>query len=155
MLWRVRSMLSPTVSRAADIKINEDVVVPRGRLAEALRLIEELGRRHRLSVVNYGHAGDGNLHVSFLVSDHPEEKRRAEEAVSELFRLVLRLGGSVTGEHGVGLTKVKYLAWEIGEEGSRAMRKVRDAFNPRTLLNPYKIFEEAGAEALQRDTRLV
>ncbi len=153
-LWRMRSMLSPTVSRAADIKINEDVVVPRGRLAEALRLIEELARRHRLRVVNYGHAGDGNLHTSFLVDDDPEQKRRAEEAVSELFRLVLRLGGSVTGEHGIGLTKVKYLAWEIGEEGAAAMRKVRDAFDPRTLMNPYKIFLEPGAEAIQGDKRL-
>ncbi len=153
--WRMRSMLSPTVSRAADIKINEDVVVPRGRLAEALRLIEELARRHGLRVVNYGHAGDGNLHTSFLVDDDPEQKRRAEEAVSELFRLVLRLGGSVTGEHGIGLTKVKYLAWEIGEEGAAAMRKVRDAFDPRTLMNPYKIFLEPGAEAIQGDKRLV
>ncbi len=153
-LWRMRGMLSPTVSRAADIKINEDVVVPRGKLAEALRLIEELARRHGLRVVNYGHAGDGNLHTSFLVDDDPEQKRRAEEAVSELFRLVLRLGGSVTGEHGIGLTKVKYLAWEIGEEGAAAMRKVRDAFDPRTLMNPYKIFLEPGAEAIQGDKRL-
>ena len=154
-LWRMRSMLSPTVSRAADIKINEDVVVPRGRLAVALRLIEELARRHSLRVVNYGHAGDGNLHTSFLVDDDPEQKRRAEAAVSELFRLVLRLGGSVTGEHGIGLTKVTYLAWEIGEEGAAAMRKVRDAFDPRTLMNPYKIFLEPGAEAIQGDKRLV
>ena len=103
---------------------------------------------------NYGHAGDGNLHTSFLVDDDPEQKRRAEEAVSELFRLVLRLGGSVTGEHGIGLTKVKYLAWEIGKEGEAAMRKVRDAFNPRRLMNPYKIFLEPGAEAIQSDKRL-
>ncbi len=154
VLWRLRSMLSPTVSRAADVKINEDVVVPRGKLAEALWLIEELARRHRLRVVNYGHAGDGNLHTSFLVDDEPEQKRRAEEAVSDLFRLVLRLGGSVSGEHGIGLTKVKFLGWEIGEEGAAAMRKVRDAFNPRQLMNPYKIFEEPGAEAFQGDKRL-
>jgi glycolate oxidase len=154
MLWGLRSMLSPTVSRAADIKINEDVVVPRGRLAEALHLIEDLARRHRLRVVNYGHAGDGNLHTSFLVDDEPEQKRRAEEAVSDLFRLVLRLGGSVTGEHGIGLTKVKFLSWEIGEDGADAMRKVRDAFNPRQLMNPYKVLVEPGAEAFQGDKRL-
>jgi len=154
VLWRSRSMLSPTVSRVADIKINEDVVVPRERLAEALQLIEELARRHRLRVVNYGHAGDGNLHTSFLVDDDPEQKRRAEEAVSDLFRLVLRLGGSVTGEHGIGLSKVKFLSWEIGEEGAAAMRKVRDAFNPRQLMNPYKVLAEQGAEAFQGDKRL-
>lgn len=154
LLWRMRSMLSPTVSRAADIKINEDVVVPRGRIAEALRLIDELARRHQLKVVNYGHAGDGNIHTSFLLDNTPEQKRRAEEAVSELFRLVLRLGGSVTGEHGIGLTKVKYLAWEIGEEGVAAMRKVRAAFNPSMVMNPYKIFLEPGAQAIQGDKRL-
>lgn len=154
LLWRTRSMLSPSVSRSADIKINEDVVVPRGRLAEALQRIEELGQRHHLRVVNYGHAGDGNLHTSFLLDNDPEQKRQAEEAVSELFRLVLRLGGSVTGEHGIGLTKVKYLAWETGEAGVTAMRKVRDAWSPGTLMNPYKIFMEPGAEAIQGDTRL-
>lgn len=155
LLWRTRSMLSPSVSRAADIKINEDVVVPRGRLAEALQGIEELGRRHHLRVLSYGHAGDGNLHVSVLLDNDPEQKRRAGEAVAELFRLVLRLGGSVTGEHGIGLTKVRYLAWEIGEAGAAAMRQVRDAWSPGMLMNPYKIFMEPGAEAIQEDQRLV
>jgi glycolate oxidase len=154
LLWQARSMLSPSVSRSADIKINEDIVVPRGRLAEALQIIEELGQRHHLRVVNYGHAGDGNLHTSFLLDNDPEQKRQAEAAVSELFRLVLRLGGSVSGEHGIGLTKVKYLAWETGEVGVTAMRKVRDALNPGMLMNPYKIFMEPGADAIQRDQRL-
>lgn len=154
-LWRARSMLSPSVSRSADMKINEDIVVPRGRLVEALQLIQELGRRHHLRVVNYGHAGDGNLHTSFLLDDDEQQKRQAEAAVSELFRLVLRLGGSVTGEHGIGLTKVNYLAWETGEAGLAAMRRVRDALNPGMMMNPYKIFMEPGAEAIQRDQRLM
>jgi glycolate oxidase len=155
LLWRARSMLSPSVSRSADIKINEDIVVPRGRLAEALQLIEELGLRHHLRVVSYGHAGDGNLHISFLLDNDAEQKRQAETAISELFRLVLQLGGSASGEHGIGLTKVKYLAWETGEAGMAAMRKVRDAFNPGTLMNPYKIFMEPGADVIQRDQRLM
>jgi glycolate oxidase len=155
LLWRARSMLSPSVSRSADIKINEDIVVPRGRLAEALQLIEELGQRHHLRVVSYGHAGDGNLHTSFLLDNDAEQKRQVETAISELFRLVLQLGGSVSGEHGIGLTKVKYLAWETGEAGVAAMRKVRDAFNPGTLMNPYKIFMEPGADAIQCDQRLM
>ncbi|WP_337286847.1 FAD-linked oxidase C-terminal domain-containing protein [Candidatus Methylomirabilis sp.] len=155
LLWRARSMLGPSVSRSADIKVNEDIVVPRGRLAEALQLIEELGQRHHLRVVSYGHAGDGNLHTSFLLDNDAEQKRQAEAAISELFRLVLRLGGSVSGEHGIGLTKVKYLAWETGESGVTAMRKVRDALNPGMSMNPYKIFMEPGADAIQRDQRLM
>jgi len=69
--------------------------------------------------------------------------------------MVLRLSGSVTGEHGIGVTKVKYLDWEFGQEGANAMQKVRDAFNPAALMNPYKVFEVPGAEALQGDKRLV
>ncbi len=153
-LWQARSMLSPSVSRSVDIKVNEDIVVPRERLAEALQQIEELGRRHHVRVVTYGHAGDGNLHTSFLLSNNVEQKQQAEAALSELFRLVLRLGGSVTGEHGIGLTKIAYLAWEVGEAGIAVMRKVRDALNPGMLINPYKIFMEPGADAIQRDQRL-
>jgi len=129
-------------------------VVPRGRLAEALMEIQKLSQRFDLQVATYGHVGDGNLHTNLLLQNDPEEKRRGEEALAELFRLTLRLGGSVSGEHGIGLTKVKYLDWEIGQEGREAMVKIREALNPRSLMNPYKIFVEPGAEALQQDTRL-
>ena len=153
-LWKARAALSPALSRSTAIKVNEDVVFPRGRLAEALQAIEELGRRYDLRIANYGHAGDGNLHTNFLLQDTREEKRRAEEALEELFHLVIRLEGSVAGEHGIGLTKVKYLAWELGEAGLKTMVRVRDVLNPGAVMNPYKIFLEQGGEALQRDTRL-
>lgn len=154
-LWRARSVLSPTLSRAFPIKVNEDIVIPRGSLAEALRGIQELGRRFNLLIANYGHVGDGNLHTNLLLKNDPEEKRRGAEALSELFRLTLRLGGSVSGEHGIGLTKVKYLDWEIGEIGREAMVKIRETLNPRSVFNPYKVFKEPGAEAIQQDTRLL
>lgn len=153
-IWRARGSLSPTLSRATPIKINEDIVVPRGKLVEVLMEIQELSRRFDLRVATYGHVGDGNLHTNLLLQDDPEEKRRGEEALAELFRLTLRSGGSVSGEHGIGLTKVKYLDWEIGQGGREAMVKVREALNPRSLMNPYKIFVEPGAEALQQDSRL-
>ena len=94
-----------------------------------------------MSINNFGHAGDGNLHVTFMCdSRNTEQMERVEKAVDELFEQTLKLGGTLSGEHGIGVTKLKYLEWEVGKEGIRMMKKIKSAFDPDNIVNPGKIF---------------
>ncbi|MDW8237179.1 MAG: FAD-linked oxidase C-terminal domain-containing protein, partial [Aquificaceae bacterium] len=108
-LWSARKSLGPALARIASGKINEDIVVPRSKLATFLECLKDLSNKHSLKVVVFGHIGDGNLHANILYDkSDPSEEHRAELLVDELFELTLLLGGSITGEHGVGITKRKF-----------------------------------------------
>ncbi len=103
--------------------------------------IEEIGRRHGLTIGNYGHAGDGNVHVSILLKeDTPELVEEAEKAVEEIFRATLEAGGTLSGEHGIGNTKSRYLSMEIQPREMGLMRDLKRLFDPKNILNPGKMF---------------
>ena len=120
-------------------KLAEDIAVPVDRLADAIRGSAEIGARYGLETMSWGHAGDGNLHTSFLVApESRDEHARAESACEELFDLALRLGGTITGEHGIGLLKRSHLADQLGPAGQRLNAEIKRAFDPKGLLNPGK-----------------
>jgi glycolate oxidase subunit GlcD len=138
-LWTWRDSISPRVTAVRGGKLAEDVAVPVDRLAEAIRGSSEIGGRHGLETMSWGHAGDGNLHTSFLIAPGDAgEHDRAEAACEELFDLALELGGTITGEHGIGLLKRSHLAQRLGPAGQRLNAEIKRAFDPKGLLNPGK-----------------
>lgn len=140
-LWAARKALSPLLRDIAPKKINEDVAVPVSRLPELLSGIERLAAYHRVANVNFGHAGNGNIHVNLLVNpDDPEAMQRAEACLDEVFALVLKLNGTLSGEHGVGMTKRPYVPREIDAATMALMKSVKLVFDPYNILNPGKLF---------------
>ncbi len=137
-LWKARRILSPAITKIKPKKINEDVVVPRSRIPQLISGTYEIGRRFGVTVVNFGHAGDGNIHVNFLFDESQE--KIVEEAVAEVFKLSISLGGSISGEHGIGWMKKPYLPLEV-KEALFKMMEVKKALDPNNILNPGKIFD--------------
>jgi glycolate oxidase len=139
-LWVLRRSVSPALARVAPTKINEDVCVPRSRLPELVRAIENLARNYELNIYTFGHIGDGNLHVNIMTDVRNEEEMgRVEGCAEALFEATLALGGTISGEHGIGVAKAKYLPREEGAVGMRLMGEVKSAFDPAGILNPGKI----------------
>jgi glycolate oxidase len=140
-LWKARRDVGPSLARIAPHKMNEDVVVPISKLSEAILKIHSIAERHRVACACFGHAGDGNIHVNFLLhKENQDEVQRTEEAIRETFALVVSLGGSITGEHGVGTTKQPYVSMELSKEVMEAMVRVKKALDPANIMNPGKIF---------------
>lgn len=138
-LWAARKALSPSLRSLAPKKINEDVVVPVTRLAELVAGLGELSRKHGIRIVSFGHAGNGNLHVNLLVDpDDPAQMRAIEHCLGEVFALVLRLEGTLSGEHGIGLDKREFVGLEVPETTLALMREIKRVFDPRGILNPGK-----------------
>lgn len=142
-LWASRKQMSIAVRSRAKHKLSEDVVVPRTRLGELVQKVERLGEEHRIDALSYGHAGDGNLHVNFLWND-PDEKVRVDQAIDGLFRATIALGGTLSGEHGIGLTKAPYLGIEQAPALVGLEERLKAAFDPQGLMNPGKIFPARG-----------
>ncbi len=141
-LWTARKNLGPALGNLKTGKINEDIVFPRTYLAEALPKLREIAKKYDLLMVIFGHIGDGNLHVNFLYDKaNKEEEERAERAVDEVFELALSYHGSITGEHGVGLTKKKFLRWQFGDTGYELLKGIKLLFDPKNLFNPGKVIE--------------
>ena len=130
------------LARVGPTTILEDATVPRNRLPEMVRCIQETGRRHNLKIGTFGHMGDGNLHPTFLTNEkNQEEMHRVELAMKEIFARAIELGGTITGEHGVGLAKKDFLPAAVGELNVGVMRSIKAAFDPQGILNPGKIFD--------------
>jgi len=139
----VRRELSPALKTIAPTKLNHDVVVPRGRIADLFELLQELRDGFDLTIACFGHAGDGNIHVNFMVhADDPAEMARARRAERLLFEGVVAREGSISGEHGVGFTKAPYLGLELSPDTIALMKRVKHAFDPTGILNPGKIWTE-------------
>ncbi len=138
-LWAARKSLSYVTRKMATHKIAEDVVVPRSRIGALLSRAEEIATREKVRHLTYGHAGDGNLHVNFLW-DTPDEEPAIARAVEALMRATVELGGTLSGEHGIGLAKAPYLALEQSPELIQLQKDLKRVFDPKGLLNPGKIF---------------
>jgi glycolate oxidase len=141
-IWRVRRELSPSLKMIAPLKFNHDVVVPKARIPQLFSLVEELKLRFRLRIPCFGHVGDGNIHVNIVASPDEDEIRRVHEAENVLFRGVVALEGSISGEHGIGFAKAKYLGLELTPDTIALMKRVKAAFDPNGILNPGKIFPD-------------
>ncbi len=140
-LWKARQSLSPALRKIAPKKINEDVVVPVSKIPELIDGLEKLSESSGIKIVNFGHAGNGNIHVNLLTDpDDPEKMQLAYKCLDETFDLVLRLGGTLSGEHGVGLEKREYIGREIDPITLGLMTDIKMQFDPAEILNPGKIF---------------
>jgi FAD/FMN-containing dehydrogenase len=138
-LWRWRDGASIAVGAQRGGKVSEDIVVPVDRLCEAIHATVEIGARHGLEACSWGHAGDGNLHSTFMIDlDDPRELERAEQAADELFALAAQLGGSVSGEHGVGWVKRGALSRQWSPAALALHEAIKRTFDPKGLLNPGK-----------------
>ncbi|MGH9237013.1 MAG: FAD-binding oxidoreductase [Vicinamibacterales bacterium] len=140
-LWTIRRQVSLALRATGLLKINHDVVVPRGRIPQLFNVVDELRRRFDLRIACFGHAGDGNIHVNLMIHrDDAGEMARAKQAERVLFERVVALEGSISGEHGIGFAKAPYLALELDAAQIDLLRRVKHAFDPHGILNPGKIF---------------
>ncbi len=145
-LWAARRMLSKATRRLARHKLSEDIVVPRTRIADLLDVTDDIGEKTGVRHLAYGHAGDGNLHVNFLWDDD-SERPAVDRAIGLLMRATVDLGGTLSGEHGIGVSKAQYLPLEQSEDLIALQRDIKRAFDPKDLLNPGKIFPTPGHKA--------
>jgi len=139
-LFAFRRAISPAIYRLGAKKLNEDICVPRDCLAECFKRLEEIAERYDLNMANFGHAGDGNIHINILLRDEAREGKKAKAAVKEIFQMAVALGGTISGEHGIGVTKAPYLNMEIDPEEIKLMKAIKRLFDRHGLLNPGKIF---------------
>jgi glycolate oxidase len=140
-LWKARRSISPALYAIKPKKMNEDIVVPRSRVPDIVREIGAIAKKYDLLIVNFGHAGDGNIHTNIMID--VAELPKAEEAVKEIFAATLAMGGSISGEHGIGLAKAPYLSMEVGRDALVAMQRIKQALDPNGIMNPGKIFLNA------------
>jgi glycolate oxidase len=139
-LWKMRRAISPSLARIAPNKMNEDVCVPRSKLPDLVESVGRLAEKYSLQVPTFGHAGDGNLHVNVMLDKrNKDEVRRAEALVVELFEATMDLGGTISGEHGIGITKLDYLPDQLGPAGIELQGNIKKAFDPQSLINPGKV----------------
>ncbi len=144
-LWTLRRSISPALYALKPKKLNEDIVVPVSRMPDILAEIERIARKQGLLIACFGHAGDGNIHVNVMLDQGEEE--RGEAAVRAVLEAVVRMRGSISGEHGIGLAKAAFLPLEAGPAALAAMRRIKRALDPKDILNPGKIFlDEAVGE---------
>lgn len=143
-LWKTRKALSPALRNVAPKKINEDVVVPVSRIPALISGLESLSKQTGITIINFGHAGNGNIHVNLLLDPSVKEQaEKAEACLSSLFDLVLQLGGTLSGEHGIGLVKREFVSREIDPVALNLMRLIKQQFDPNQILNPGKVFPTA------------
>jgi glycolate oxidase len=135
--------MSHAIKKLTKHKMSEDVVVPRSRMPELLERVERCAERERIQWLAYGHAGDGNLHVNYLWNE-PDERPRVDRAIAQLFRDTVELQGTLSGEHGIGVTKAPYLSLEQSDAVIALQQRIKAQFDPKGLLNPGKIFPSAG-----------
>jgi D-lactate dehydrogenase len=139
-LWAARKALSPALRTLAAGKINEDVVVPVSRIPDLVAGVQALAREFALPIVSFGHAGNGNLHVNILFDpDDAAQSQRARDALARVFALALALGGTLSGEHGIGLAKREFMPQAVDAPTLALMRQLKTAFDPDGILNPGKL----------------
>ena len=146
-LWQARRAISPSMAKLKPNKINEDIVVPRSKIPDAIMGTRDIARKYNIIIANFGHAGDGNIHVNVMIDkSNSGEFERGKKAVEEIFRLVLSLGGTISGEHGIGTAKMPYIGMELSPAAIDVMRRIKQVLDPKGVLNPGKIFPKDRVE---------
>jgi len=141
-IWEVRRRVSPSLRKVNPDKFNEDIVVPRSKVPDMISKLERLSEKYGVPIVNFGHAGDGNIHVNVMVDlaeDGMQEK--VDRVMKEIFHAAVSLEGSISGEHGIGTSKMDYLGMEVDSLTIDYMRRIKRALDPGNILNPGKIFD--------------
>ena len=142
-IWKVRRIVSPSLRKVNPDKFNEDIVVPRSKVPDMIRALESISKKYQVPIVNFGHAGDGNIHVNVMVDMSTEGMTETIGVVmEEVFAAAVSLRGSISGEHGIGTSKAKYMSMELNPETIRYMQRIKRALDPHNILNPGKIFTD-------------
>ncbi len=140
-LWEARRSLSPALYHIAPNKISEDIVVPRDRIPSLLGELRRLSEESGIKIICFGHAGDGNIHTNIMIDKtNNEELSKGLNLIKKIFEITINLGGSISGEHGIGLTKAPYIKMELKEREIELMKEIKKVFDQKGILNPYKIF---------------
>lgn len=140
-LWQARNALAPSLREAAPKKINEDVVVPVTEMPKLIKGLGQLSKKHDIPIINFGHAGNGHIHVNLLLnSNKTEHDKKIKHCLDDIFTLVLELNGALSGEHGVGISKRDFIDRELDANSIELMRNIKNQFDPNGILNPDKIF---------------
>jgi D-lactate dehydrogenase (cytochrome) len=140
-IWEVRRQISRRIQDNANLYVPEDVAVPINRIAELVEALPELEEKYGLEIYTFGHAGDGNIHISLSIQNL-ENIERVEKCVETIYALVLKMNGTISGEHGIGIAKRKFLSMELSKESIRLQAGIKKLFDPNLILNPNKIFPD-------------
>ncbi|GAW91563.1 FAD-binding oxidoreductase [Calderihabitans maritimus] len=141
-IWQARRAALPALAQVSPTTVLEDATVPRSKIPDMLKALRHIAEKYQLTIGTFGHAGDGNLHPTILTDENnAEEMKRVHKAVDEIFEVALSLGGTLSGEHGIGIAKQKYLEKEFGEAGIEALKAIKKALDPENILNPGKILK--------------
>lgn len=140
-IWFARRNCSQSINIYGTLKLNEDITVPRSKLPELLEGIEQISSKYGFKVPCFGHTGDGNVHTNVMIPDKNDEKQvqKGHEAITEIFKLAVNLGGTLSGEHGIGLSKAPFMKLAFSEAEMNLFRAIKKAFDPNNILNPYKM----------------
>jgi glycolate oxidase len=145
-LWQARRSVSPSLARKAPNKLGEDISVPRSQIPAAVRRIKEISRQYDLPIVVFGHAGDGNLHPNILFDMRdPEQWERVQAIVEEVFDMAVELGGTLSGEHGVGVLKREFMERALGGDSIEIQQRIKQALDPKGILCPGKVLPDLAA----------
>ncbi|MFC0524593.1 FAD-binding oxidoreductase [Pontibacillus salicampi] len=151
-IWHARKQVSPAIAKIKPTKVSEDATVPRSKIPDMMDRLHDIKEKYKVEVVVFGHAGDGNLHPNVLCDKRDqEEMKRVEDAVEEIFQAAIELGGTLSGEHGIGTMKAPFMEQELGEVGLMMMKRIKDAWDPKGIMNPGKIFPEKGQKLVLRN----
>lgn len=143
-IWQVRRIVSPSLRKVNPDKFNEDIVVPRSKVPDMIRALEKISRDYGVPIVNFGHAGDGNIHVNVMVDlQQKGMSKKIDKVMDEVFGAAVKLKGSISGEHGIGTSKAKYMQMELDIATVSYMQRIKAALDPNNILNPGKIFLES------------
>ena len=145
-LWAPRRAISPAVYLKGAVKINEDLCVPPNKTGDILRKIHAVSEKYEIPIINFGHIADGNIHTNLMVDDTPDDLKNAHRAVAEIFGEVVKLGGTLSGEHGIGNRKSEVIEIEIPPRELRLMRDIKMLLDPKGILNPGKMYPAVGAD---------
>ncbi|MET3318912.1 UNVERIFIED_ORG: glycolate oxidase [Peribacillus simplex] len=144
-LWRARKLVSPAIVRIKPTKISEDATVPRSKIPQMCERLQRIRDKYGVHLVVFGHAGDGNLHPNIICDKtDKEEMSRVELAVADIFMAAIELGGTLSGEHGIGMMKAPFMEMELGAAGLDIMKRIKEVWDPNNIMNPGKIFPEPG-----------